>query len=194
MASGSWLTVTSFIHRSVKDSILLSDIPVRYENNEYITRSNKAIKRIGGNRAVRDLSFVGIFIIYIIHIKLIMKSIITLSKTALQQFRRIRKDTKTKAILFSLKGGGCNGFEYKLTPTNEELKGGDEIQIIRKNKNSENKPPSDEDIVIHICGKSLMHVIGTHIDWERDIMGEAFKFDNPMAKSSCGCGTSFTPL
>ncbi len=67
------------------------------------------------------------------------------------------------------------------------------IVKIRNNKNSENKPPSDEDIVIHICGKSLMHVIGTHIDWERDIMGEAFKFDNPMAKSSCGCGTSFTP-
>ena len=122
-----------------------------------------------------------------------MKSIVTLSKTALHQFRRIRKDTGTKAILFSLKGGGCNGFEYKLTPTNQELKGGDDIQIIRKNKNSENKPPSDEDVVIHICGKSLMHVIGTHIDWERDIMGEAFKFDNPMAKSSCGCGTSFTP-
>jgi iron-sulfur cluster assembly protein len=48
--------------------------------------------------------------------------------------------------------------------------------------------------VIHICGKSLMHVVGTHIDWEKDIMGESFKFDNPMAKSSCGCGTSFTPL
>ncbi len=123
-----------------------------------------------------------------------MKSIVTVSKTALRQFRRIRKDTETKAILFSLKGGGCNGFEYKLTPTNQELKECDDIQIIRKNKNSENKAPTDEDVVIHICGKSLMHVVGTHIDWEKNIMGEAFKFDNPMAKSSCGCGTSFTPL
>ena len=122
-----------------------------------------------------------------------MKNIITLSKSAFQQFRRIHRETASKAIVFGLKGGGCNGFEYQLTPTNEELRAGDDLQIIRKDDRNRNKPPSDEDVVVHICGKSLMHVIGTHIDWKKDIMGESFKFDNPSAKASCGCGTSFSP-
>ena len=45
---------------------------------------------------------------------------------------------------------------------------------------------------IQVCGKSLMHILGTEVDWKKDVMGEAFIFNNPMAKSSCGCGTSFT--
>ena len=36
-----------------------------------------------------------------------------------------------------------------------------------------------------------MPILGTKIDWKEDIMGESFHFDNPMAQSKCGCGTSF---
>ena len=39
---------------------------------------------------------------------------------------------------------------------------------------------------------SLIHLLGTEIDWKKDIMGESFHFNNPMAKSKCGCGTSFS--
>ena len=117
-----------------------------------------------------------------------MKNIITLSKSAFQQFRRIHRETASKAIVFGLKGGGCNGFEYQLTPTNKELRPGDDLQIIRKDDRNRNVHPSDEDVVVHICGKSIMHIV-----WKKDIMGESFKFDNPSAKASCGCGTSFSP-
>ena len=34
--------------------------------------------------------------------------------------------------------------------------------------------------------------IGTEIDWKEDFMGARFVFDNPQAKSKCGCGTSFS--
>ena len=44
---------------------------------------------------------------------------------------------------------------------------------------------------IHICNKSLFYILGTHIDWKKDIIEQKFIFNNPMAKSSCGCGTSF---
>ena len=37
-----------------------------------------------------------------------------------------------------------------------------------------------------------MHVWDTTIDWKKDIMGQTFTFKNPMAQSSCGCGTSFS--
>ena len=49
-----------------------------------------------------------------------------------------------------------------------------------------------EDINIIICNKSVMHLLGTTIDWKKDIMGESFHFENPNATSKCGCGTSFS--
>ena len=39
---------------------------------------------------------------------------------------------------------------------------------------------------------SLMHVLGTTIDWEDNIMGKKFVFKNPNASSQCGCGKSFS--
>ena len=110
-----------------------------------------------------------------------MKTLITLSETAIRQFKSILIDSNKRAILFSIKSGGCSGFEYELRPTNDKLKDGDEIY-------------NNNDIIIHICGKSLLHILGTHINWKKDIMGESFKFENPVAKNSCGCGTSFTPF
>jgi iron-sulfur cluster assembly accessory protein len=110
-----------------------------------------------------------------------MRNAITLSKTAIFQFRKILTETNTNAILFSVKGGGCSGFEYDLTPTNNKPSKNDELY-------------SENGVNIHICGNSLMHILGTHIDWNKDIMGETFKFSNPMAKASCGCGTSFNPF
>ena len=47
---------------------------------------------------------------------------------------------------------------------------------------------------VHICNKSIMYLLGTTIDWKEDIMGQSFTFDNPVAKNSCGCGSSFNPL
>lgn len=107
-------------------------------------------------------------------------SVITLSKSAICQFKKILYETGTKAVLFSIKGGGCSGFEYNLLPTNDEPQKNDETY-------------SKDGIDIHICGNSLMHILGTHIDWNKGIMGAGFNFSNPLAKQSCGCGTSFNP-
>ena len=49
-----------------------------------------------------------------------------------------------------------------------------------------------EDFEIHVCNNSIMHLLGTKIDWKEDIMGQGFHFENPMAQSKCGCGTSFS--
>ena len=49
-----------------------------------------------------------------------------------------------------------------------------------------------DDYEIHVCNSSLMHLLGTKIDWKEDIMGQGFHFENPMAQSKCGCGTSFS--
>ena len=45
---------------------------------------------------------------------------------------------------------------------------------------------------VYICNKSLLFLIGTTIDWKKNIMGETFVFNNPNATSKCGCGSSFS--
>ena len=106
------------------------------------------------------------------------KNIITISNIAIKQFHKILKETNNKNIFFSVKGGGCNGFGYELEPNNIELKKGNELY-------------HQDGVNIHICSKSLFYLLGTHIDWKKDIIEQKFIFNNPMAKSSCGCGTSF---
>lgn len=108
-----------------------------------------------------------------------MKPLITITDIAIKQLRNILKQHNKTAIRFSVKGGGCNGFNYQLKPTNT---GPDKLDEVVKINNIE----------IHVCGTSIMHLLGTKIDWKSDIMGHGFHFENPMAQSKCGCGTSFS--
>ena len=109
-----------------------------------------------------------------------MKSVITLTQSAIQQCLTIINHHKSKALHLSVKSGGCNGFQYKFDPTNDPL-----------DKNDELYTDPSERLSIYVCGTSLLHLLGTEIDWKRDIMGEAFHFNNPKAIQQCGCGTSF---
>jgi iron-sulfur cluster assembly protein len=83
-------------------------------------------------------------------------------------------------LLFYVKGGGSNGFNYKLKPSTNPRDKLDEIVNI------------DKDINIIIDSKSVFHLLGTTIDWKKDITGESFHFENPNATSKCGSGTSFS--
>ena len=107
------------------------------------------------------------------------RQFITASKLATDKLQDILQKSNKNAILFYVKGGGCNGFNYKLKPTDEIPDKLDEIVKV-------------DDIEIHVCNSSLMHLLGTTIDWTEDIMGQGFTFQNPMAQSKCGCGTSFS--
>ncbi len=107
------------------------------------------------------------------------RQFITASTSAIHKLESILLKSNKNAIRFYVKGGGCNGFNYKLKPTNEIPDNLDEIVKI-------------DGVEIHICNSSTMHLLGTHIDWKEDIMGQGFHFENPMAQSKCGCGTSFS--
>ena len=107
------------------------------------------------------------------------RSIITITQNAVKQLDNIIKNNQAKGIFFSIKGGGCNGFEYQLQPINQFEKK-DNIVI-------------QENVSVEVCDKSLLYLLGTEIDWTQDVMGSRFTFKNPMAGASCGCGTSFTP-
>jgi len=108
-----------------------------------------------------------------------MKSLISITPRAVKQLSNILKGTDKKAIYFDIKSGGCNGFEYR-------------FKAIDKIVNKENTYKKDN-LEVEICDKSLMFILGTEIDWNEDIMGRTFTFNNPLAQSSCGCGSSFNP-
>ena len=102
-----------------------------------------------------------------------MRNTISLSANALL---RLRKTFPDGNILFHLKAGGCNGFQYLFSK-----------KSIRDDDILENHG----DMNIFICNKSQMYLLGTKIDWITDDMGDRFTFDNPLATSSCGCGKTF---
>jgi iron-sulfur cluster assembly accessory protein len=83
-----------------------------------------------------------------------------------------------KYILFGAKGGGCNGFEYILSPV-DTRSDNDELVIV-------------SDIPILVCHKSMFLIMGTEIHWKEDMMGQCFEFTNPSASGTCGCGATFS--
>ena len=105
--------------------------------------------------------------------------VVKVTYAASKKLANIALEHNTRRIKFYLKGGGCNGFNYKLKPTHDEPEKLDEI--IKCDK-----------IELVVCNSSVMHLLGTKIDWKKDIMGESFHFDNPNAGAKCGCGTSFS--
>ena len=108
-----------------------------------------------------------------------MKSILQITKSAGNQLIRIANEHKCPYILFYVNGGGCNGFKYNFEPTRDPPTKKDESMVY-------------ETIQVIIDESSIFHLLGTKIDWKKDIMGETFRFDNPNAGTNCGCGTSFS--
>lgn len=82
------------------------------------------------------------------------------------------------ALRVFIQGGGCAGFQYGLDfdkeakPTDFETRFGD-LRVL-------------------IDPISAMHLEGTVVDYVMGVSGAGFKFTNPAAKSTCGCGSSFS--
>lgn len=88
--------------------------------------------------------------------------------------------TEPGANLFrvAVNGGGCSGFQYDFGFATEA--GEDDI-IIEK-----------DGARVAVDAVSLPFLAGAEIDWVDDLIGSSFKIRNPNAKSSCGCGVSFS--
>jgi iron-sulfur cluster assembly accessory protein len=75
-------------------------------------------------------------------------------------------------------GGGCSGFQYSFEITTED----EESDLILEDKGAR----------IVIDEVSQQYMPGAVIDFADELIAAAFKIDNPLAKSGCGCGTSFS--
>ena len=105
--------------------------------------------------------------------------VISLGQGALQHFRRLLSKTNHRSILLGVQGGGCNGLRYLVEPTSGAADKMDEELSV-------------DGVHFIVCGKSLLHLIGTTIHWEDDALGSSLRFDNPNARSTCGCGETFS--
>tara|TARA_B100000287_G_scaffold366043_1_gene361107 strand:+ start:137 stop:445 length:309 start_codon:yes stop_codon:yes gene_type:complete len=94
---------------------------------------------------------------------------------ALDRLNVLAKKHNKKFVRLQVKGGGCAGFEYEWT--------------FEDNDNR-------EDIIVNeillIDRMNELYLQGMELDYKEEIFGSNFVFNNPMAKSSCGCGTSFS--
>ncbi|HEX5719530.1 MAG TPA: iron-sulfur cluster assembly accessory protein [Thermoanaerobaculia bacterium] len=81
-------------------------------------------------------------------------------------------------LRIAVRGGGCSGFEYALDYENEAR---ENDWIYEQNG-----------LTIYVDAVSARYLEGTTVDYVMGVAGAGFKFLNPQAKGSCGCGSSFT--
>ncbi|MFO0816211.1 MAG: iron-sulfur cluster assembly accessory protein [Gemmatales bacterium] len=113
---------------------------------------------------------------------------ITVTARAAEEVRRIVEEQRAAGVLaadeqvylrVSVKGGGCSGFQNKLD--------------LDPNYNAK----SDELFEINGVGvvadrKSLLYISGATVDFHNDLNKRGFSVSNPNAKTTCGCGSSFS--
>ena len=107
-------------------------------------------------------------------------AICILTNSAKQQIDTLCNEHECYAITLNVKGGGCAGFEYEWGMINspEELEKGDEVL------------KTDNNCTFVIGVHSIMFLVGTEINYKKDIIGSMFEVNNPNAQSACGCGVS----
>jgi iron-sulfur cluster insertion protein len=77
-----------------------------------------------------------------------------------------------------ISGGGCSGFQYGFT-FDENIEDGDS-QVV------------NQGVTLVIDPMSVQYLMGAEIDYKEDLQGAQFIIRNPNAKTTCGCGQSFT--
>ncbi len=107
-----------------------------------------------------------------------MATNVTLTARAAQRIGEIlRQEPAGTMLRVSVEGGGCSGFQYKFDT--EHARADDDIVIEKSG------------VTVLIDPISLDYMAGSEIDFVDDLIGSAFKVNNPRATASCGCGTSF---
>ncbi|MCQ8897722.1 iron-sulfur cluster assembly accessory protein [Limnobacter humi] len=105
---------------------------------------------------------------------------INLTDAAQERILDLRDNMHKPAMIrLYVQGGGCSGFEYKIDMAREVAE--DDIRV-------EVNPY----IELYVDPFSAPYLEGTTIDYEAHTMSSRFVFHNPQAKTTCGCGSSFS--
>jgi iron-sulfur cluster assembly accessory protein len=109
------------------------------------------------------------------------ESVIAISPAADAQIAKMlkKRGNGETGLRVGVKAGGCSGFEYVF---------------------GWEHAPKDTDLVfvgpdgarVYVDPRSLRVLDGTTLDYDTSLVSKGFIFNNPNAKSTCGCGTSFS--
>jgi len=103
---------------------------------------------------------------------------LTMTDRAARRIGEILKAEPGAKLRLSVLGGGCSGFQYKFDVEREVAS--DDVSIVR------------DGVTMLVDPVSLQYLAGSEVDFVDDLIGASFKVNNPQAKTSCGCGTSFS--
>ena len=105
-------------------------------------------------------------------------SSITLSSNAVKRIQTLLPNQESNYFRVYVTGGGCSGFQYGFK--------------------FEDDPAGDDDVInfkdftILLDSLSYPYLHGSTLDYVEDLSGSRFLVTNPNAKTTCGCGESFT--
>jgi len=104
---------------------------------------------------------------------------VTLTETAIAKVKEImaQQNPVPAGLRVGVTGGGCSGFQYSM-----QFENGAGMM---------DKTFDFDGLKVFVDATSLMYLKGVNVDYIETLEGAGFKFDNPNAKSTCGCEKSF---
>ncbi|HHQ14264.1 MAG TPA: iron-sulfur cluster insertion protein ErpA [Chromatiales bacterium] len=89
-----------------------------------------------------------------------------------------KEDNPELMLRVFISGGGCSGFQYGFTF--EEAPGEGDVRV------------ENQGVTLLVDPMSVQYLLGAEIDYKEDLEGARFVIRNPNAKTTCGCGSSFS--
>jgi len=104
---------------------------------------------------------------------------VTFSAVAEQKIRElIKEEQDAVGLRVYVRGGGCHGYQYGMA---FESKIGEDDSVLEKG-----------DIKVIMDSQSAPLLSGAEVDYVDSLQGSGFSIKNPQAKTTCGCGSSFS--
>jgi len=109
-----------------------------------------------------------------------MPNVLVFTDAAAGKVGELIRDFHTKVAILRVfvSGGGCSGFQYGFT-FDEKVEDGD---FCVENRG----------VQLLVDPMSAQYLMGAEIDYKEDLQGAQFVIRNPNAKTTCGCGSSFS--
>jgi iron-sulfur cluster insertion protein len=99
--------------------------------------------------------------------------------TRIKDLIALENNPKLKLRAF-VQGGGCSGMSYGFTFDEEQ--------------NDDDFTFEQQGVIVVVDSMSMQYLAGATINYIEDLQGARFAIDNPNAETSCGCGSSFSPV
>ena len=105
---------------------------------------------------------------------------ITVTDAATQKVKALIEEEQNEQLKLRVfvTGGGCSGFQYGFS--------------FDENQNEGDTAIEQDGVKILVDPLSFQYLMGSEVDYTEGLQGSRFIINNPQAKSTCGCGSSFT--